>query len=130
MEADLLINNPTIFKKYHYTSNCLGVPVKKTDDWCIKSNNGVAKELVQGGTNCHHLFSIYYWTLEDGAKLSQHIPEVYHSPGGKERFWDLTPLLYFQKEYHVEIIDCKMEDINEIDTLRDLRAIDPMYSLF
>lgn len=130
MEADLMINNPAIFKKYHYTSNCLGVPVEKTDDWCIKSKNGVAKELVQGGTNCHHLFSIYYWTFEDGAKLSQHIPEVYHSPGGKERFWDLTPLLYFQKEYHVEIIDCKMEDINEIDTLRDLRAIDPMYSLF
>lgn len=104
--------------------------MEKTDDWCIKSKNGVAKELVQGGTNCHHLFSIYYWTSEDGAKLSQHIPEVYHSPGGKERFWDLTPLLYFQKEYHVEIIDCKMEDINEIDTLRDLRAIDPMYSLF
>ena len=130
MEADLLINNPSIFKKYHYTSDCLGVPVKQTDDWCIKSKNGVAKELVQGGTDCHHLFSIYYWTAEDGAKLSQHIQQVYQSPGGKERFWDLTPLRYFQKEYHVEIVECKMEDIKEIDTLRDLRAVDSMYALF
>jgi len=129
MEADLLINNPAIFRKYHYTSNCLGVPVEKTDDWCILSSNGIAKQLVQGGVNCHHLFSIYYWTAEDGAKLSRHIEEVYHSPGGKERFWDLTPLLYFRKEYHVEIIECKMEDINEIDTLRDLRSVDKMYTM-
>ena len=129
MEADLLINNPAIFSKYHYTSNCLGVPVEKTDDWCIISSNGVAKELVQGGTNCHHLFSIYYWTAEDGAKLSQHIESVYLSPGGKERFWDLTPLLYFRENYHVEITECKMDDVNEIDTLRDLRSVDKMYTL-
>ena len=129
MEADLLIHNPAIFSKYHYTSNCLGVPVEKTDDWCIKSKNGVACELVQGGTDCHHLFSIYYWTAEDGAKLAKHIEEVYQSPGGKERFWDLTPLHYFAEEYQVEIQDCKMEDVNEIDTLNDLRSVDPMYDL-
>ena len=97
MEADLLINNPAIFRKYHYCSDCLGVPVAKTDDWCIRSSNGVARELVQGGTNCHHLFSIYYWTAEDGRRLQDHIQQVYNSPGGKERFWDLTPLHYFQK---------------------------------
>ena len=129
MEADLLINNPKVFKKYHYTSNCLGVPVEKTDDWCIISSNGVAKELVQGGTNCHHLFSIYYWTSEDGAKLPQDIETVYKSPGGKERFWDFTPLFYFREKYHVEIIECRMEDIYEIDTLRELRSVDKMYKL-
>lgn len=129
MEADLLINNPAIFKKYHYTSNCLGVPVDVTDDWCIKSSNGIAKELVQGGVNCHHLFSIYYWNAEDGARLAGDIAQVYQSPGGKERFWDLTPLYYFRKEYHVEINQCTMDDINEIDTLSDLRSVDPMYSL-
>ena len=46
MEADLLINNPAIFRKYNYTSNCLGVPVEKTSDWCVISENGVAKPLV------------------------------------------------------------------------------------
>lgn len=129
MEADLLINNPAIFNKYHYASNCLGVPVEKTDDWCIRSCNGIAKELVQGGTDCHHLFSIYYWTAEDGAKLAEHIEKVYQSPGGKERFWDLTPLHYYADDYQVEVVECKMEDINEIDTLRDLRSVDPMYGL-
>ncbi len=129
MEADLLINNPAVFRKYHYCSDCLGVPVEKTDDWCIVSSNGVAKELVQGGENCHHLFSIYYWTEEDGVRLSKHIEQVYHSPGGKERFWDLTPMHYYRKEYSVRVLECKMEDIYEIDTLRDLRAVDKLYQL-
>lgn len=129
MEADLLINNPKVFKKYHYASSCIGVPVEKTDDWCVKLKNGIASELTQGGTDCHHLFSIYYWTAEDGEKLSRHIEEVYNSPGGKERFWDFVPMRYFEKEYHVEINECKMEDINEIDTLRDLRAADQMYGM-
>lgn len=129
MEADLLINDPSVFRRYHYSSECIGVPVEKTDDWCISSENGVAKELVQGGKNCHHLFSIYYWTAEDGARLPEHIEAVYRSPGGKERFWDLTPLQYYRDKYRVEIMECKMEDIHEIDTLRDLRAVDPMYAL-
>ena len=129
MEADLIINNPSVIKKYNYTSNCLGVPVEKTDDWCIMSRNGIARQLVQGGINCHHLFSIYYWNAEDGFKLSRHIEEVYQSPGGKERFWDLTPLYYFNKEYHVEIIECNMDDIDEIDTLKELQALDKAYAL-
>lgn len=127
MEADLILNNPSVIRKYNYTSNCLGVPVEKTDDWCILSTGGIAKQLVQGGTNCHHLFSVYYWNEEDGGKLARHIEEVYHSPGGKERFWDLTPMLYFNKEYHVEIVECRMEDITEIDTLRELQAVDQAY---
>ena len=129
MEADLLINNPAVFRKYHYTSNCLGVPVEKTDDWCVISENGVVKELTLGGVNCHHLFSMYYLTAEDGAKLSSHIEQVYESPGGKERFWDSTPLLYFRNDYCVEVVECNMDDIKEIDTMQDLRDVDPAYNL-
>lgn len=129
MEADLVVNNPSVIRKYHYTSNCLGVPVDKTDDWCVTGQNGIATGLQLGGTDCHHLFSVYYWNAEDGAKLQRHIEEVYQSPGGKERFWDLVPLTYYQKEYQVEITPCRMEDVTEIDTLRELQAADRAYSL-
>ncbi len=130
MEADLIINNPSVIRKYNYSSNCLGVPVDVTDDWCVTGSNGIAKELIQGGMNCHHLFSIYYWNAEDAAKLPQHIEEVYQSPGGKERFWDLVPMSYFHKEYRIEIVECRMEDVTEIDTMRELQAVDKAYSLF
>ncbi len=34
-EADLLISNPKIITKYHYTSDFLGIKVDRTDDWCF-----------------------------------------------------------------------------------------------
>ena len=129
MEADLVVNNPAVIRKYHYTSNCLGVPVALTDDWCLTSQNGIVTGLEQGGENCHHLFTVYYWNAEDGAKLQRHIEEVYQRPGGKQRFWDQVPLSYFHKEYQVEITECRMEDITEIDTLRELQAVDKAYCL-
>ncbi len=129
MEADLVVNNPAVIRKYHYTSDCLGVPVALTDDWCLTSQGGIVTGLQQGGTDCHHLFTVYYWNAEDGRKLQGHIDEVFHSPGGKQRFWDQVPLIYHRKDYQVEIAECAMEDITEIDTLRELQAVDKAYCL-
>ena len=129
MEADLVVNHPAVIRKYHYTSDCLGVPVALTDDWCLTSQNGIVTGLEQGGENCHHLFTVYYWNAEDGKKLQGHLEEVYHRPGGKQRFWDQVPLMYHRKDYQVEIIECAMTDVTEIDTLRELQAVDKAYCL-
>ena len=127
MEADLLINNPAVFSKYHYTSNCLGVPVEKTDDWCVISEDGIAKQLVKGGEHCHHLFSIYYMTAEDGAKLPKHLEETYLSEGGRNLFWDITPMNRYNDQYHIEIRECSFADISEIDTYKELQMLDSDY---
>lgn len=127
MEADLLINNPAMLSKYHYTSNCLGVPVEKTDDWCVISENGVAKQLVKGGEKCHHLFSIYYWTKEDGAKLPAQLEEMFNSPGGKDLFWDIAPMNRYNDQHHIEIRECCFADISEIDTYQELQQLDSDY---
>lgn len=129
MEADLLINNPAIFRTYNYTSNCLGVPVEKTSDWCVISENGAAKQLVQGGENCHHLFSIYYWTEEDGAKLPDQLAELFDAPGGKNCFWDMAPMNVYNHSYHIEVVECTFDDITEIDTYQELSQIDTDYAI-
>ena len=126
-EADLLINNPAMFCKYHYTSNCLGVPVEKTDDWCVISENGVAKQLVKGGENCHHLFSLYYLSAEDGAKLPAQLEELFNSEGGHDMFWDIAPMNRFNAQCHIEVRECRFEDISEIDTYAELQALDSGY---
>ena len=127
MEADLLINNPAIFRKYHYTSNCLGVPVEKTDDWCVISENGIAKQLIKGGENCHHLFSIYYLTSEDGAKLPAMLEEMYQSEGGRDLFWDIAPMNRYNGQCPIHIRECSFSDISEIDTYAELQALDSDY---
>ena len=128
-EADLLIHNPAIIRKYHYTSDFLAIPKERTDDWCFEARDGVITEEKVGGTNCWQMVGISYWNDADGHRLSQDIPEVYSSPGGKERYWEQVPLVYRKEHYRVEIRECRAEDIQEIDTFRELREIDKTYDV-
>lgn len=126
-EADLVLFNPKLIRKYEYTSNYLGVPVERTDDWCFSVKNKVITKLSIGGTNCYHMFGISYWNAEDGAKLSKDIRRVFTMPGGKERYWDQVALEYCIQNYHVEVRPCTFDDIAEVDTYTDLRKIDNTY---
>lgn len=127
MEADLVLFNPDLIQKYQYTSNFLGVPVQSTDDWCFETKNHVVTKLKVGGTDCHHVFGISYWTDEDGAKLYGDIKTVYEMPGGKERYWDQVALEYCHQNYRVEVRECTFEDIVEIDSFSDLKKLDHTY---
>ena len=127
MEADLVLYNPKLIQKYQYTSNYLGVPVESTDDWCFETKNRVITKLKIGGTDCHHVFGISYWTADDGAKLAEDLKKVYEMPGGKERFWDQVPLEYCKENYEIEVRNCTFDDIVEIDSYSDLKKLDSTY---
>ena len=128
-EADLYLSNPDIIKKYHYTSDFLAIPKERTDDWCFTVKDGVIKEEKVGGIDCYQMVGISYWSEEDGKKLADDIPEVYSSPGGKERYWEQVPLVYKKEHYSVEVRECRDEDIVEIDTFNELKAIDKTYDV-
>ena len=128
-EADLLIHNPKIIRKYHYTSDFLAIKKDRTDDWCFTVRDGIITEEKVGGTDCWQMVGISYWNGEDGRKLSQDIAEVYASPGGKERYWEQVPLVYRKEHYAVEVRECMEDDIVEIDTFKELKAIDKTYDV-
>ncbi len=129
LESDLILKNPKLIRKYEYCSNFLGVPVEVSDDWCLYTdNNGVITEQCVGGRNCHQMIGISYWDEKSGLRLAEDIDEVYHSPGGKERYWDQIPLVYKKENYKVQVRECKFEDIVEIDTFNELKKIDSLYA--
>lgn len=130
LEADLLISNPKIIRKYNYQSNVLGIWKERTDDWCltVDKDNNVTEEKV-GGLNCYQMVGIYYFNSADGAKLSEHIKEAFQAPGGKERYWETVPNQAYKGQYKIEVIPCKDEDIVEIDTFRELKQIDRTYDV-
>lgn len=130
LESDLVISNPSIIKKYHYHSDVLGIWKDRTDDWCltVDKDNCVTEEKV-GGRNCYQMVGIYYWNEEDGKKLSVHLKEAYEEPGGKERYWETVPNQAYKGQYKVEVLPCKDDDIVEIDTFRELKAIDKTYDV-
>ena len=128
-EADLLLSNPGIIRKYHYSSDFLAIPKKRTDDWCFTVKDGVIVEEKVGGTDCFQMVGISYWSEADGKKLATDIADVYASPGGKERYWEQVPLVYKKEHYAVEVRECRDEDIVEIDTFNELKAIDKTYDV-
>ena len=130
-EADLLISNPKIIKKYHYTSDFLAIKKERSDDWCFKVKHGIIQEEKVGGEgdDIWQMVGISYWNEVDGHKLSQDIQDVYQSPGGKERYWEQVPLVYRKEHYQVEVRECRDEDIVEIDTFKELKAIDKTYDV-
>ena len=130
-EADLLISNPKIIKKYHYQSDFLGIKKERSDDWCFRVEDVIIKEEKVGGEgdDIWQMVGISYWNEADGHRLSQDIADVFASPGGKERYWEQVPLVYCKEHYAVEIKDCKDEDIVEIDTFKELKAIDKTYDV-
>ena len=128
-EADLLISNPKIVCKYHYTSDFLAIKKDRTDDWCFTVKDGIITEEKVGGLDCWQMVGISYWNEADGHRLSQDIADVYAMPGGKERYWEQVPLVYKKEHYAVEIRECYDEDIVEIDTFRELKAIDHTYDV-
>ena len=128
-EADLLISNPKIITKYHYTSDFLAIKKDRTDDWCFIVKDGVIVEEKVGGLDCWQMVGISYWNEEDGHKLSDDIKMTYEQPGGKERYWEQVPLVFCKKHYKVEVRECRENDIIEIDTFRELKAIDKTYDV-
>ena len=129
LEADLVLSNKSLIRKYEYSSNFLSIPVENTDDWCFYvDNNKIIKEQSVGGRNCHQMVGISYWDSEAGKKLATDIEEVFNSPGGKERYWDQVPFVYKKENYAVEVRECKSTDIVEIDTYNELKKIDKLYA--
>ena len=129
LEADLLIDNPGIIRGYHYSSNFLGIKKRDSDDWCFTVENGIITSQTIGGHDCYQEVGISYWDQADGKKLSEHIKAVYDMPGGRERYWDQVPFSFFPEEYRVGIRECFDEDIVEIDTFEELKAIDRSYDV-
>ena len=130
LEADLVLRNKHLIRKYEYETNILGIPVNRTDDWCLMTDSsGVVTEETVGGLNCHQMVGISYWSSDDGVKLAYDLDEVYRSPGGKERYWEQVPMVYKKDNYRVHVRECTFEDITEIDTFNELKKIDKLYAI-
>ena len=129
LEADLVLSNPKLIRKYEYSSNFLGVPVEVTDDWCfLTDSNGIITEESVGGRSCHQVIGISYWDAQAGAQLEKDLEAVYASPGGKERYWEQTALVYKKENYKVAVRECEFSDIVEIDSFNELKKIDSLYA--
>ena len=129
-EADLVIKNPEIIKKYQFRTNYMGAKVKETDDWCFKKSGGCVTNYTRGGEDCYQGYGISYWNQDDSEKLKIDLMKVYNSRAGKENLWEFVPLKICKKNYHVEVRSIHKSDIAEIDNFEELIYVDPSYATY
>lgn len=128
-EGDLLVTNPEVIKKYQYSTNFLGFPIKRSDDWCFVVKNGIIAKQTVGGVDCFQEIGISYWDADDGKKLAGHLKMAFEQPGGKEHNWEQVAFSDFKKFYKIALRECKADDVIEIDTFTELKAIDTTYDV-
>ena len=129
-EADLVIKNPEIIRKYEFKTNYCGAKVQETDDWCFKKVNGYAANYTRGGEDCYQGYGISYWNQEDSEKLKVDLMKVYNSRAGHEYLWEDVPLKVMKKNYKIEIRSIHKLDIAEIDSFNELVSVDPSYATY
>lgn len=128
-ESDLYLKNPALLQKYRYDSCYMGVKVDATADWCLDTEDGYVTDLHKGGTNCHHMYGISYWTAQDGKMLACDLPNTFANEEYRQRFWDDVPCVICRDNYRIKISECTFDDIDEIDSFAELQEIDPAYCI-
>lgn len=127
-EADLLYYEPRLVTRYQFESNYLGAATPHTDDWCFHTGeDGYIREIAIGGDDCWHMFGLSYWTETDGARLAADIHRSFSEPSGKKLYWDEVAMKQHIDEYRVSVRPCRFDDIIEIDTFAELKALDAAY---
>lgn len=132
LESDLVVQNPGVIKKYHYTSDFLGTKTKETEDWFFKTEDGgTISEIGIGGSgdNCYRLIGISYWNGTDGNNLARDIQEAYESPEGKNLPMSYVPFRVYKDKYKISIMPCEKSDVIEIDTFAELQMFDSAYKV-
>lgn len=127
-EADLIIRNPELIRKYEYRSNYFGFKVTETDDWCFHRKDGCVSDYTIGGVDCYQAVGISYWNSEDSEQLQRDIIKVYNSKGGKEHLWEQVPLYICKNHYKLDVRECDVNDVIEIDNFSELIAVDDSYA--
>ena len=126
IEGDLYLANPAIITPMQTRTNYIAFPVESTDDWCFDTDAAGKITHIDTASDhpCHQMLGLSYWTAADGARLAACANSLYAEEQYRQLYWDEIMLKYHLHECDVYIRECTREDVWEIDTVEELRALE------
>ena len=104
---------------------------KKTDEWLMTVKNGIVTSCSRnGGEKGWQLFSVSRWNKEDGRCLKRHIEIEFEDKKNRQIYWDDVAMFCYPEEYTLGVMQMQYGDIVEIDSLKELAALDNSYTKF
>ena len=130
LDGDQLIRNPAILNpEFDHSGYCCIWRDEPTEEWVLTldQNEIVTKCSRTGGDHGWELHSVSFWSKEDGARLRHQLEEEYIEKRNTDIYWDDVALFCHPEDYHLGIRPIAPESLQEIDSVEELRAIDPTY---
>ena len=129
LDADQIIYNPKVlaprFERSGYNSVWME---EETDEWLQNVENGIVTSCSRrGGKGGWQLYSISRWTAEDGKKLRNHLKVEFEQKHNRQIYWDDVAMFCYPDEYQLGIWPMSCEDVIEVDSLKELVALDKRY---
>ncbi len=127
-EADLYVSDCSIFDTNLENSCYFGKMVEgHSDDWVFELEDDRIVRVGQGGDNLYNMCGISYFEKEDAKVIANAIKEAYQQEGHETLYWDEVVDQQL-KNIYLTIHPVKKEQIVEIDSVMELKAIDSSYS--
>jgi CTP:phosphocholine cytidylyltransferase-like protein len=121
-DGDLILCNPAILKpEFDFSGYCSVWARSVSGEWLqnVCDDGFVISCSPNGGENGWQLFSVSFWTKEDGRRLKKHLEELFWDY--PQVFWDDIPMFLRKEEYRLKVRPMQTGDIIEIDTIEDLK---------
>lgn len=132
LDGDQIIYHPEILKKeFHKSGYCCKWTEEETDEWLLEvQEDKVVHCSRSGGRRGWQLYSVSFWTEEDGKKLRHHLVQEFEKKKNHQIYWDDVAMFCYPQEYDLGIRRIQDGDIVEIDTLWDLAKVDKTYQRY
>ena len=129
LDGDQIIYNTEILDPQFLLSGYNAVWCEgNTDEWLMDVENGIVKSCSRtGGSHGWQLYSISRWTKEDGIKLRKDLENEFES-GNRQIYWDDVAMFCHFQNYKFGIVEMQDTDVIEIDSIKELIALDSSYS--
>lgn len=129
LDGDQMIYHPKILKKEFMKScYCCKWTEESTKEWLLDLQEGRVTHCSRtGGEKGWQLYSVSFWTQEDGNRLRRHLEREFEEKKNCQIYWDDVALCCYAEEYDLGIREIQDGDIVEIDDLLELAQIDSQY---
>lgn len=129
LDGDQIIYRPEILNRmFSKSCYCCRWTENETHEWLLDlQDKRVIRCRRTGGKEGWQLYSVSFWTKEDGCRLRYHLEQEFEKKQHRQIYWDDVALFSYPEEYNLGIRMIHEGDIVEIDSLQELAQIDQQY---
>lgn len=129
LDGDQLINNLQVLNPVFDKSGYAGTWANQwTDEWIMHADDdgNVVSCDRDGGEKGYRLYSVSKWTASDSAKLAD-LVEYEFKAKNYDIYWDDVAMFKYPDQFNLTVHKVGSNDIIEIDSLDELKALDSSY---